>query len=893
MKENQNKIVKRLFLFSFFYLLFLGILLSYNYDLGSSYNLLFDSDTGRIVLDATETIAEHYRAAVHPLFILWVQPMVLLLGGFLHNKILSIIVLSSLVTSLSVVYLYKTLETIKEKEKSNILLSLIYLFAFSNIIFTTGLETYNFAACFLIMMWYYFIRKEKEKFDTASFGILVLLAVMTFSFTITNILIYGIMIGMLWITKKIHWKNILGVGVISILLVVGLNICQKVVWQEAPFFWRGDVNQELEFVQKTGSVKEKVKNVLTNDYYNSLLSSKLKMEIRYGTIYNQQNYIITFDSMNIFNFIILSLFYILLIFLLARNFTKKKIWNSSLLLALGVNTVLHMFYGVNSTFLYSLHFLYIPILLLGTNLLLEEDKTWKKTGTIFLGIFLIIECIQNNYYFYEVLKMVKEVINPNYLMANLKTPTVIALELGMLLVVAISLGLICFCIKAIKKEKKIERKILVAAFLVLIVIGNSAMFLELETAEGRNSILWKVLAGNPKEIKSKTKEDYLQKDFKKYFKEEFKQLDAYKKEIEQFQEEFDTVEVNSLNWTDYYYFGLGNRRKLVYRPGVLLDIDTKEVVESFTEEEHFVIPNSYTVIIKTKENDYIKIVEKEDGVHFVKNKEEKVIEGTTTKINLYSFKGQKYEQMKKELYGETLFNIKEGVIYPNFIVYEKPWYRDGAMTCMVLKQTKNTDLIKDWVAKIEDIYDRQNAGIEEADNLGELLYILSTQEDKREDLIDKIEEEAERIARENPDGYYITGKTDFGSQPLYQNLWYKLGIEAVGRSYHFDLESIPQDGYSKMAWWSDYQVEARDGDASKEFPYLSYAERHKGKIGQITINKNLYPLSWEIGGSQAKYENYKGIDDQMISLRTSPLHSWSSSELLLLLLEETGDYQKD
>ena len=139
MKENQNKIVKRLFLFSFFYLLFLGILLSYNYDLGSSYNLLFDSDTGRIVLDATETIAEHYRAAVHPLFILWVQPMVLLLGGFLHNKILSIIVLSSLVTSLSVVYLYKTLEIIKEKEKSNILLSLIYLFAFSNIIFTTGL----------------------------------------------------------------------------------------------------------------------------------------------------------------------------------------------------------------------------------------------------------------------------------------------------------------------------------------------------------------------------------------------------------------------------------------------------------------------------------------------------------------------------------------------------------------------------------------------------------------------------------------------------------------------------------------------------------------------------------------------------------------------------------
>ena len=80
-----------LFIFSCFYLVLLGLLLSYNYHVTDNYNLLFDADTARVVQDATEVVAEHYRADVHPLFILIIQPIVHFISGIVHNKILAII----------------------------------------------------------------------------------------------------------------------------------------------------------------------------------------------------------------------------------------------------------------------------------------------------------------------------------------------------------------------------------------------------------------------------------------------------------------------------------------------------------------------------------------------------------------------------------------------------------------------------------------------------------------------------------------------------------------------------------------------------------------------------------------------------------------------------------
>lgn len=164
---------------------------------------------------------------------------------------------------------------------------------------------------------------------------------------------------------------------------------------------------------------------------------------------------------------------------------------------------------------------------------------------------------------------------------------------------------------------------------------------------------------------------------------------------------------------------------------------------------------------------------------------------------------------------------------------------------MVLKQTNNTSLIKDWVPTIEEIYDRQNAGIEEPDNVGELLYIMSTQENINEELVNKIEVEAKRLVESNPNGYYIYGKTDFQDLYKYQNLWYEFGMKSLGRDSNFELDKIPEDIYVSTAWWTDHEaVNDYQKAADLNYPYLSYATYHKRGDGTIITNDNLYPLSW-------------------------------------------------
>ena len=882
-KKNPEK---ALFLLSFIYLLFLGILLSYNYKIGDNCNLIFDADTKRVVLDATEIYANHYRINVHPLFVLLIQPICLILKGIVLNRDLAILIMSSFVSSLTVLFIYKFLNKIKKDNKANILVSLLYLFSFSNIIFTSSIETYNFAALFLLLLWYYYISKT-DKFTIYSYIILVILGILSFSFTLTNIIVFFIVLFLLFIAKKVDLKKSIIITIAIIVSVFGLNIAQKLIWNNTPFFWKTSMGEEATAYGDSRITLNSIKNVIKNDYSDSIISSNIHMDIKYGTVFNNQNYSIAFNSTSILNIIVLLVFYVSSIVLLIRNFKKNKLLNIGLLLALTFNSLLHIIYGNDGAFLYSLHFLYLIVLLFGVNYLSEDNKNLKKYLNIFIIIFLLIEIITNNYIFIKVLAFVRDNIAKNYLMANLGPTVTILLEIFAIVLISSIIYLLINIIKKVKKEKNKEKKLLLNISVASLLIAIECVFVMIYAIEPNNKFLIFKLNNISGEVVSKEKKEYTKQEFKDYFKDELEALEEYQNELNEFKSTHSVELTSDANWTEYYYFGMANRRKILYQKNRLVDVETKEIIKEFTEKEHYIIPNIYTVIIETTNSKYIKIYEDENGITYQVNDKKEMLDNT--KVNLYDFANQKYQNIKKELYGELLFNIKDEVIYPNIIVYDKPWYRDAAITSMVLKQTNNTDLIDEWVNNITEIYDLQNAGIQEPDNLGELLYLLSTQEELNNNLIDRIEEEAENIASSNSNGYYLYGKTDFGDQYLYQNLWYKLGIEAVGRKFNFDLSSIPKDYYYKMAWWSDYEVEDRTFEVSIEYPYLSVAAYHKLKEGTIPFNCDIYPLSWEIRASQANYENYKDLDMVTYSSSVSPLHSWSGAELLLLLLDETND----
>ncbi len=80
------------------------------------------------------------------------------------------------------------------------------------------------------------------------------------------------------------------------------------------------------------------------------------------------------------------------------------------------------------------------------------------------------------------------------------------------------------------------------------------------------------------------------------------------------------------------------------------------------------------------------------------------------KVSLPSFAEHEHGLVLRVLHQELLVNVIDGLPVPNFFVYPKPWYRDGAMMAMVFEQTNNLHLIKSWVTGLREPFDKNNGG---------------------------------------------------------------------------------------------------------------------------------------------------------------------------------------
>jgi len=103
---TSKDLEKIIFIFSMLFFVTIGTLLTYNFDFTNNYNLLFDSDTSRVIKDAIDFSANHDRLSVHPLFILFVEPTIFILRGLVHNNMLALVILSAIVSSLSVTFIF-------------------------------------------------------------------------------------------------------------------------------------------------------------------------------------------------------------------------------------------------------------------------------------------------------------------------------------------------------------------------------------------------------------------------------------------------------------------------------------------------------------------------------------------------------------------------------------------------------------------------------------------------------------------------------------------------------------------------------------------------------------------------------------------------------------------
>lgn len=343
-------------------------------------------------------------------------------------------------------------------------------------------------------------------------------------------------------------------------------------------------------------------------------------------------------------------------------------------------------------------------------------------------------------------------------------------------------------------------------------------------------------------------------------------------------------EVNNIEPFQYYGMGLRNKYLLIssnndnsfsssYR---LIDLSSNTnvyeniLIEDINLSEYYAIGS-----IDGKE---FKIFENEYGIYVDYNNETICLDNSQY-INIPEYTGENRDTMR-QLFNEIMVNIESDGIKPNIQTYPNTWYRDAAMSAMIIAETGNISQIEPWIENLSEMYDKQNSGVEEIDNLGQVLYLCSLVDNPNQKLINDIIEEAKKYKTEEN---YIVGLTDYSEHPIYQTVWLKFGLESLG--YDSSEYSIPyhlNDDYAALCWFYEDLDKSLITDNKYPsnyycFPYLKYAKDNffERKSEFKKQNKGYY--SYEYTASNADYKNGENI--YMKEITCSYPHSWAAAEM--------------
>ena len=341
----------------------------------------------------------------------------------------------------------------------------------------------------------------------------------------------------------------------------------------------------------------------------------------------------------------------------------------------------------------------------------------------------------------------------------------------------------------------------------------------------------------------------------------------------------------------FYIFGMGNREKFIYKEGgSLINFSTNEVVYSFDVKREKFLYDRYMVVIWTNDGKTYLIKENSYGAYLsdISGEDEKriLVLCESDYINLPDFEDYEHPEQLRILHQEILVSFLGDLPVPNIYTYKKPWYRDSAMMALVLERTKNLHLLRPWALSVKSLYDKNNKGNCEPDNLGQLAFVLSFFVDKNYPLIAEIYNEAERITENG----LLTGLTDYGHHEIYSTLWLKYAFDKLGIRADFFKIPMEFDRYARMFWMDKSEVET-DTPFKNEYdvlyPYLSWATYHfNGDEINNDLLKIKYPMSWEIKASEANYDLIAPLSEEYAKNKCSAPHSWHAAEMFMYLIEK-------
>lgn len=431
LKVFDDKSNKFFFLFLFFYFI-LGCIISYQDTVEG--NIYFGADNYRAFGDLTQVFGWHNRIKVHPLFLLFTQPITLLINGIVHNDRLSVIILQSLCGALFVKTFFKILLDLNLKAAIIKYFSLILGFSFSFIMFTSTPETFIFTGLSSIIFFYYLVTKKNcnDFYTKKNVIILVLFSTLLTGMVITNYVLFlvGITVLLFYIRNKIlyNFSFIFKLAFLSFFFILFLSCLQKIVWNNCPIFISslldgllGKGYEETLYIQNNYFDISEMKNYLLLFFAYPLFSTKPQL-------FNVNNsiYYIVFTEYNIFQKLFICFFTALISFailLFLFNIFKLRKLNNKFPLILGssflfFNLSLHFLYGKSEAFIYSCHFLYLVLICLAIILdnLLQVNIKLIKIFSCFALVFTMGQFINNLYNFNETRILAYVILNKIYIL---------------------------------------------------------------------------------------------------------------------------------------------------------------------------------------------------------------------------------------------------------------------------------------------------------------------------------------------------------------------------------------------------------------------------------------------------------------------------------------------
>lgn len=872
------------------------------------FDYFFSSDCPRVLEDLQNAFGWHDRIKVHPLFLMMVQPFFQMIKGVFSTNENGRVVLQALVAVLNCYGIYSIVYKISNSVYNAILSMLIYALSFSTIIFTAVTETFLYATFCFILFWNYIVYLENcKEINWKNYVILIVLGILCFSITITNIIPYVIGVIYLGVKRngiKKSFKFIIYIlGCVAVSCII-LSVLQKIAFPNVTAFFdiilRRVENEEVKYMDFSLSFSRVISS-LKIFFFGSFVAPK--MNITLGGIEMMEYEILPKILLII---IMVAMFALIITAMIKRKIQFNKILIPMITSVL-FNFLLHLVYGVGYVFLYSAHWVFLLAIISGILYSGLEDAKYKKIYVFLCIAFAFLELICNINKFIYIVNRVQY----RFGFFEFTKWDVVVFVITIILLCIITIG-----IEAIKRNKKnwinvtfIVCFTLISCYSAGVVItriesGNTMktessdnvtynleqfnkqiIYFDNNIFVGNKAVLlYEGFTGN---IIQKGNVLYCNGDenMPESFKIIAKKNCIYKEDINGQSVLFDG---NISRLPTEYYFGMGLRNKFIlYKKNTglyeLKDYYTDEVILKNIEINS--IDTLYYIAKGKCGSDNIQIKENENGIYLYRNNK-KIILDESMKINIPDFSKYKYEDKLRILFYEVMINMTENGPKPNFIVYKNSFYRDAALAAMVCNKTGNMQVLTKWIEGMNSVYDHARVSVNEPDNLGQVLFLQSLVKNKNKKLINDVIIEAERITDSRG---VLNGITDGDNHPIYATGWLKFGLESLGMdSSKWKLPLDVEDSYADLLWfynseWMKKYKQSHQYHCDTAWQYLDYARAHffNYPIEKRDKKNNEFPLSYEVG-SNADY--FKYFDEDIYKLHLATPHIWGAQKCIYIIL---------